>query len=182
MNLKKFLSMSLLAALIVGLIALAFPFNTVSAQAPNPPSKTPDAKVEKSSNPQLERLFKAEIRQVKEQAQNFKRAAAFTAGVEKLIAKAKENGKDTAALEAAVAQFKTKAAEAKKLHETAAATLKTHAGFDDKGKVTDPALAKTTLKTAGDALRDARKVAAEALKDLREASKAWREANPKPEA
>jgi hypothetical protein len=181
-NLKKFLSLSLLAALIVGLIALVLPLNSVAAQAPTPQPKTPAAKAEKASYPQLEKLFKAEVKQVKEQVQNFKKAGAFTANVEKLIARAKKNGKDTASLEAALAQFKSKAAEAKKFNETAAATLKTHAGFDDKGKVTDPALAKDTLKTAGDALRDGRKIAVEALKTLREVFKAWHEANPKPEA
>jgi hypothetical protein len=180
MNLKKILSMSLLAALIVGLIALAFPLNSVAAQAPTPQPKDPAAKAEKTFYPQMEKLFKAEVKQLKEQAQNFKQAGVFTAKIEKFVAKAKENGKDTAALEAALAQFKTKAAEAKKFHDAAAAILKTHAGFDDKGKVTDPALAKDTLKEAGDALRDGRKVAVEAMKVLREAFKAWREANPKP--
>lgn len=179
MNLRKFFTLSMLAILLVGAIAFAFPGGSVAAQAPTPQPKDPQAKIQHAGL-RLEKAFRAEQKLLKEQAQNIARMDRLIRQTEGWIEKAKANGQDTAAVEAAIAQLKTKLAEAKKLHEEAASILKTHTGFDASGKVTDPAAAKETLKSAAEPMKEARTILSEARKAVMEAIKAWREAHPKP--
>ncbi|NTV36176.1 MAG: hypothetical protein HGA53_04415 [Anaerolineaceae bacterium] len=96
---------------------------------------------------------------------------------EELIAKAKENGKDTSKLEAALASFKTTKASAQAAHDKASATLATHAGFDASGKVTDPATARQTLKSANADLKAAHDLIKQALTDLKGVVQNWKDAN-----
>ena len=181
MNIRKSIGMSILVVLLVGMLALAFPGGSVAAQAPQPPAqKDPQAQTARI-NARLAKAFAALQKMVEKQAQHMTRAEALVGKVEGLISKAKENGKDTAALEAAVAAFKSKAAEAKKLNGSAANIVKIHAGFDADGKVVDREPARETLKAGNEPLKEARGIFTDALKNLREAVKAWRDANPKPQ-
>jgi DNA repair ATPase RecN len=90
----------------------------------------------------------------------------------------KAAGKDTSTLEAALAQFQKNIGLAKQKHETAAALLKAHAGFNANGQVTDRPAARETLKDTHAALSEARKLIAEALKAVKEAVKEFRQAKP----
>jgi hypothetical protein len=177
MNLRKFLSMSLLAALLVGAIAFAFPGSSVAAQAPTPQPKDPAAKASQVGA-RLEKAYQAAQKMLDQQAQRFERADAYISKAEALIAKAKANGKDTTVLDEALAQIKTKEADAKKLHEDAANILKNHAGFDANGKVTDRAAAKETLQSASEPAKEAHQFFGDAWKALKDAVKSWRQANP----
>ena len=180
MNFRKFLPISLLAAFILGMVALAFPGGTVAAQAPTPPVKDPQAQLARI-NARLEKLFQAEQKMLDKQAENLDKLDKLTTRVADLIAKAKANGKNTSALEAAMAAFKSKEADARTKHLKAAELIKAHAGFDANGKVTDRAQARDTVKNGHDLLREARQTIVEAAKDFREAVKSWRDAN-KPKA
>ena len=75
MNLRKWLTMGMLAALMVGIIALAIPGGRVAAQAPNPQPKDPQARLEKAGV-RLEKAFRLQQRLLEKQAQHFKRADA----------------------------------------------------------------------------------------------------------
>jgi hypothetical protein len=107
---------------------------------------------------------------------------AGTAGdkLQKLIDKAKAKGKDTAALETALAVYRTALTGAQADHDNAAAILSGHAGFDDAGKVTDAKAAKQTLESGRKALNDAHVKLAQAVTNLHAAINDWRNANPAP--
>jgi hypothetical protein len=75
-----------------------------------------------------------------------------SAEVAALIARAKAEGKNTVTLEQALATYRSKLGAARTALYRAAATLKTHAGFSNAGKVTNPDQARATLKAASSAL------------------------------
>jgi hypothetical protein len=66
---------------------------------------------------------------------------------------------DTAALEQALATYRTMLRSARAAWKIAANVLKTHAGFNDAGQVTNPDQARATLKTAGSAIYECYRVA-----------------------
>ena len=177
-NLNKLLSISVAAVMILGLIVLAIPSSSVSAQAPQPPQGTPQPKIgqAKGSLP-VERAFKLEQHRLKEQAANFKRMDMAIKRTEKLIEKANEKGQDTQALQAALTTFKAKKAEAQASHDAAAAIIDAHKGFDNAGKVTDLAQARETVKSAHQKLQDARQIAGPAFKDFTKVLREWLQAH-----
>lgn len=97
--------------------------------------------------------------------------------VENLIDQAKARGRDTSALEAALASFRASMNSAQAKHDQGAAILARHAGFDDQGEVTDIQEAWGTVKGAGKEFRDAGKTMASALRALHAAIRDWRKAN-----
>lgn len=173
----KFFSIGVLAVIIVGMMALAFPASAF-AQAPQPPSKAPQVQDGKGQiGKRLEWAFKMAERRLREQAFLFKRMDQGIKKAEQLVDKLKANGKDTKALEAALAAFKAKKAEAFKSHEAAAAILKEHKGFDTPGKVSDPAQARETIKSANEKMTEARKVVGPAYREFMKVVREWMEAN-----
>jgi hypothetical protein len=112
------------------------------------------------------------------QQANLDKVADAVTKAQAFIAAQKALGKDTAALDAALAAFQQQVAAAQASHTTAANLLSTHAGFDASGNVTDPELAHETLASVHEALNDAHTVLRQAELDLRQALKAYREANP----
>lgn len=85
------------------------------------------------------------------------------------IAEEQANGFDTTILEAGLSDLRAKLDEAQGHHDTAAAILAEHAGFDDDGNVTDPQQARETLENTRQAMR-------EAMENLREGRREFREA------
>lgn len=180
-NTGKILSISVVAIMILGLLVLAIPSGSVSAQAPQPPQGTPQTKVGQAKGTlSVERAFKMEQRQVKEQAANFKRMDMAIKKAEKLIEQAAAKGKDTKALQAALATFKAKKADAQTSLDAAAAIIDAHKGFDNNGKVTDITQARETVKSAHAKLAEARKTAGPAFKDFTKVLREFLQAN-KPE-
>ena len=124
----------------------------------------------------LEKMFKYEQQWLVKQQERLSKAGEFAAKVQTFIDELKAKGKDTAALEAALAAYNQQIATAQGQHDTAANILGTHAGFDADGHVTDRAQAKQTVKDARQALADAHKTLQQAGQDLRAALKAYRDA------
>ena len=89
----------------------------------------------------------------------------------------KGQGKDTAALESALAAYRTAIASAQSQHDSAQNTFNTQAGFDGNCKLTDRDLARTTLRTVGDGLRAAHRTIADGGRTFRRAVQEWRKAN-----
>lgn len=178
----------------LGLLALMMVFSLsmaaaspVFAQSGNPPTgnkptvKTPGAQRDPSAaqgTSGLEKAYQLQKQHLAAQTGNLKKADDSAVKAQAMIDAGKAAGLDVSALEAGLAAFKTKIAAARSSHETAAGILSAHTGFDAGGKVTDTAAAKTTLETAGAALKDAHTVLLQAVKDAKQVIATWREQNP----
>lgn len=169
---RNTLAIGVLAALILGTIIMMLPAGSVSAQAPTPPAPSDSAG---KAITKLEKAYQGELKLLERQENALKQAVQTVDKIKAQIAKLKEKGIDTAKAEAALKKYEAKLAEAKTLHEKAAGILKTHAGFDANGKVTDRAKAVETVKDAGQALRQAQKTLGEGRKAIWELFKEWRE-------
>jgi len=86
-------------------------------------------------------------------------------------------GKDTASLQAALTTFQQQVRTAQAAHDTAASTLSTHTGFDANGQVTDTGQAHQTIASARQSMYDAHLDLKQAVVDLHNAFRHWREAN-----
>jgi len=137
---------------------------------------TPEPSGERDGR-RLELAFKKLNRWLEAQAKHLERASNGQPKLQELIERAKANGKDVSALEAALAAFNASVAEAQAAHDEAAAILSSHAGFDANGKVIDKELAKQTLESAGEALKEAHQILREAEKTLKQAVREWMKAN-----
>ena len=88
-------------------------------------------------------------------------------------------GKDTSLLATGLSDFKAAIGVAQGEYNTAKSALDTHAGFDANGSVTDVSQARSTLRTAGDSMRQFHQTVKQALQDLRATAKEYRNANRK---
>jgi hypothetical protein len=150
-----------LLTLSVALIALFATFGSAAAApraADDPPT---DAK------PRLERAYKEEKLRLATMERRFQEASAFAEKVAGMIATLKEHGVDTARLQRALEAFRARMGDAHHQWEAARDVLATHAGFDNKGHVTDPGQARATLMEAHTHLMRARSLADRAFHDLR---------------
>ncbi|MGD9049892.1 MAG: hypothetical protein PVF77_17700 [Anaerolineae bacterium] len=101
------------------------------------------------------------------------RAAADLAG--EYIADEQAAGYDTSILEEALGGLRAKLDEAQGHHDVAAEILEEGAGFDEEGNVTDPRLARETMRDGRRAMRDAQEALREGHRDFREAMREYRE-------
>lgn len=139
---------------------------------------TPQAPArDKDRAERLEKLFQREQDWLDKQAQNLDRAHELAGRVQTRIDALKEQGKDTSALETALATFNSGIVDAQASHDAAAGILDAHVGFSANGKVTDMTQALDTVKGARQALRDCRQTLRQAVKDLLQAVRDYREAN-----
>ncbi len=125
----------------------------------------------------LERAFQREQAWLTTQQNNLDRANEFGTKVQARIDELKAEGKDTSALETALATYMNEIAAAQTAHHTAADILSAHAGFDENGHVTDREQARRTVLDAHEALQDARLTLRNAIRDLRRALRDYRQAN-----
>jgi len=101
---------------------------------------------------ELEKQYYLRQLQVRSLDEMLKRDERRGAEVAAMIAHAKGEGKNTAALEQALATYRSKLGAARTAWYIAAVALKTHSGFSAAGKVTNPDQARATLKAATSAL------------------------------
>lgn len=167
-NLRKFRNVFtslVMVSLLAGAFALALPSGSVAAQGTEPPAPAIEEAQAKQTE-RLEKAYKAEQRLLEVQAKRIVGTAERIKNLEERIAKLKNSGKDTTALEAALQNFQNAVGEAQKTHDEAAAILKTHAGFDTEGMVTDIKAARETVSTAEKLLKAAHQHLRQALRDL----------------
>ncbi len=126
----------------------------------------------------LEKAFAAEQNRLGVQQSNLDKTGATVTRVQTLIDNAKARGEDTSALEAALATFQTQVSSARSAHATAAGILSNHEGFNPNGKVTDVTAAKQTVLDARQSLKEAADILTQAVRDLKTAVQAWRDAHP----
>jgi hypothetical protein len=96
---------------------------------------------------------------------------------QQLIDKAKANGKDVAAIQAALDALAGAVERARPGFEGMQGTFASHPGFDAGGKVIDPTVAAQTVRNLDAQLRATRSVLAEPMMGLRDAVAAFRQTN-----
>jgi hypothetical protein len=171
---KTLFRKTILIAIVAALGCAAMPFVSVSAAGEYEPTPPPQGKI---SNERLERVWARQLRIY----ERMERTDQFVAKVQKLIDRAKANGKDVSEVQAALDAFKSAASRARPIYESIKGIINSHQGFDSSGKVTDPEKAKETVKAMHEKFKEIRAAMNGTGKALHQAIKAFREANPRPQ-
>lgn len=179
---KTLFKKPLLIALVFALSAASLPLVGVSA-AGNTLTNAYDPLPPQGhvSNERLERIWARQLHLYERIGNGFERSDAFVERVQKLIDRAKENGKDVSAVQAALDDFETALKDAHPIYESGKGIVNSHQGFDNDGKVTDPEKAKETIKAMGEKLKEIKDAMGDTGRALHEALRAFRKANPRPE-
>ena len=175
---KQLFKKTIVFVIIAGLVAATMPFASVSAMGANDPSTPPTGEL---SNERLAQVWARQLRAFDRLGKGFDRADDFIARVQNLMDRASANGKDVTALQAALDAFEASIKQAHPIYESANGIVNSHQGFDENGKVTDPEKAKETVRSMGEKLKEIRAAMDGTGQALREAIKAFREANPRPQ-
>lgn len=174
---KNLFKKTVLFALVAALLAASLPLMGVSAAAesddPPPSQGVPPER--------LERLWARQLRLYERIGKGFDHADDFITRIQTLIDKAAANGKDVSAVQAALDAFEEALKKAHPIYESAKGIVNSHQGFSDDGKVTDLEKAKETVQAMGEKLKEIKDAMGGTGKALREAIKAFREANPPPQ-
>ena len=160
-------------ALVAALAVASLPLVSVSAAGLSDPSTPPQI-----SNERLEKIWARQLRIYERMG----RTDDFIEKTQQLIDRAEADGRDVSALQAALDAFAAQAGEAKPIYESMNGIVNSHHGFDANGKVTDPEEARETTRAMHEKFEEIRKIMDGTGKALREAIKAFREANPRPTA
>ena len=173
---KNSFKKTMLLALVAALAVASLPFVGVSAAGADDPTP-PQGPV---THEKLEQVWARQQQAYEKLGKGFDRADEFTANAQQLIDRAKANGKDVTALQAALDAFEGAVKAAHPIYEGGKGIINSHQGFDANGKVTDAEKAKETVKSMGEKLKEIKAAMNGTGKALREAIKAFREANPRP--
>ncbi len=175
-KLSSLFKKTILIALVAALSLAALPVAGVSASGLHDPTNPP-ADGTQLSNERLERVWARLQRVYERQGQMLDRADRMAERFQNLIDRMNENGKDTAALQAALDAFEEALKNAHPVYESAKGIINSHQGFDADGKVTDHEKAMETVKELRDKIQEVRGIIGEPGKALREAIKAFRDAH-----
>jgi len=157
---------TVLWALVIALGVASLPFVSVSAAGQG-----------QISNERLEKVWARQLRMYALMG----RTDNFVEKAQQLIERAAENGKDVSALQAALDAFENALKDAQPLYQSIKGIVNSHQGFDGNGKVTDAEKAKETVRAMGEKMKEIKAAMDGTGKSLREALKAFRQANPRPE-
>ena len=175
---KTMLSKIMLGVLAFSLLLVGLPLSSAHAAGLD---DTPTPAVQKQlKNPRLERVFARENKVLKRVGKLYEQ---FDAGFPKLqarIDKAKSNGVDVTAVQAALDAVKKALGDARPLYNQAKTIADAHNGFDASGKVTDPAAALETVKSLHETGKQFKDAMDGTVKALHEAIKALRESRRTP--
>ncbi len=165
--------LSVSGLVLAGAIA-AWPATSVSAAPGTPPAQ---GQAQQTRLERLEQAYRREQAWLNKQQDNLNKMKSVADKVQQFITTQQGQGKDVAALQAALAAFQSQITTAQASHTTAANILSTHLGFDANGKVNEAVQARQTLLDARQSLRDAHLVMRQAVLDLHRAIRTWRQAN-----
>ncbi len=172
---KPIFKKTILFALIAALGMLFMPQANASAAGAYDPPAPPAGPI---SNERLERTWMRQLRIYERIGRGFSQEEAFVERVQLLIDRAEANGKDASAVQTALNAFKTALKDAHPLYESTRGIVNSHQGFDSAGKVTDPQKARETVDTMRAKLKEIETAMDGTGRALREAIRAFREANP----
>lgn len=176
---KLLLRKTILFVLVTALALAILPLSAVSAKSAHDPTPPPIGQV---SGEKLEQAWARQQRIYERLGKGFDRLDTFTTRVQARIDKAEARGKDVAALQSALDAFVDAAKDAQPIYESAESIINSHQGFDENGKVTDPQKARETVQALREKLQEIKTVMKGTGKALREAIKAFRQANPRPQS
>jgi hypothetical protein len=170
MWLKKISVLAWIAALGLSLVPMAGVYALGQADPPTPAAG-------QISTDRLEQIWAKEQAAYNRLGTFLDRLDGRISKAQELIDKAKANGKDVSAIQAALDAFADAAKQAHPLYEGLKGIISSHQGFDANGKVTDQEKARETVKDLGGKLKEIRHLLVEPARALREAIKAFRQAN-----
>ncbi len=167
-------------ALVIAILALAaMPVYGVFAAGQADPPDPPAEGIQ--GNVRLEKIWARELKAYERLGKFFDHSEGLIDKVQGLIDRAAANGKDVSALQAALDTFEEAVKDAHPIYESAKGIINSHQGFDANGNVTDPGKAKQTVRDMADKLKEIKQALGGTGKDLRDAMKAFREANRPPD-
>jgi len=161
---------TILVALAAALVFAAFPVTSVFAQGENSPKG-------ELTNEKLEQVWARQLKMYERLGKGFDDIDGQIAKFQARIDKAAENGKDVTAIQAALDAFEAALKSAKPTYESMNGIVNSHQGFDANGKVTDAEKAKSTVQDMRAKLKELKSEIGGTGKALRDALKAFREAN-----
>jgi hypothetical protein len=167
---KNIFNKLILAVMTTALVFAAFPVPSAYAQGENPPKG-------ELTNEKLEKIWARELKAYERLGRAFNDIDGTIANFQARIDKAAGNGRDVTALQSALDAFEAALKNAKPKYESMNGLVNSRQGFDANGKVTDAEKAKSTVKEMGAKLKEVKDAMGGAGKALREALKAFREAN-----
>ena len=170
---KIFFKKTILLALVAALGLASLPLVSVFAAGEKDPTTPPTV----VTSDKLELVWARQLRVYN----RLGRIDNLIEKAQKLIDRAKANGKDVSAVQAALDAFETQWKAAKPTYESIKGIVNSHQGFDENGKVTDTEKAKATVMEMRDKFKEIRETLNGTGKALREAIKAFRQANPRPQ-
>jgi len=165
---------TILFALVAALALASLPLVSVLAAGQRDPITPPQSQI---SNQRLERIWARQLRLYN----RFGHVNNFMDRIQRLIDRAQSNGKDVSALQAALDGFEAAVKDVHPIYESMKGIVNSHQGFDENGKVTDPAKALETVKAIHEKIQEIKTGLNGTGKTLRDAIKAYREANPRPQ-
>jgi hypothetical protein len=166
---------NIILTIMVMLTLSTLPVTSVLAEGQADPSNLPAPGA--ISNARLEWIWARELRLYERLGWAFERDDVGLDRIQHLIDVAAENGKDVAAVQAALDAYKAAAKDAHPIYESAKEIVNSHKGFEENGKVTDAAQAVETVKEMGSKFREIKTAMNDAGKALRAAIKTFRDAN-----
>jgi hypothetical protein len=176
---RKLTVVALLIALVFAALPLSSSYAAGISDTATPPA--PGVKADPALvKARLELTFSRQQMRVLVIGQAVTNFDLVSANVQKLLDKARERGLDVSAVQAAFTAYKEAFNRGKPFYEQAKEIVNARPGFNPAGKVTDIEQAKTTVKSLADVIKQYRDTVGASFKALREAIKAFREANPRP--
>lgn len=172
-SLKRYAMLVLVFALILGLVPMSTAYAAGSSIDDTPPTD-PTVRIV-----QLSKVWERLQNAYERHGFRLERADNFIENLQSKIDQASQNGKDTAGVQAALDGFAQAIKDANPIHQHAKGVIASHKGFDADGNVTDRLLASETVQALGQNLKEVRDLVGDPFKLLRDALKAFREANPR---
>ncbi|MCE9644864.1 MAG: hypothetical protein K8S20_02610 [Chloroflexi bacterium] len=167
---KSIFKKTLMAVLSAALVFAAFPISSAFAQGVTPPKG-------EVSNEKLEQAWAHQLQAYEMLGKGFEDTDGQIAKIQARLDKAAANGKDVAALQAALDAFAAALKNARPTYNSINGIVNSHQGFDASGKVTDSEKAKSTVQEMRAKMQQLKSEMNATGKALREALKAFREAN-----
>jgi len=166
---------SLIVAVMAAMGLSALPFVNAYAQSANPPVTPAPTQ---PSNDKLQKAWTKDQTVYAQIGKILDNANAAISKIQTRLDAAKAKGKDVSAVQTALDAFSAAVKNVQPIYADLQTIIQSHAGFDTSGNVTDPTQAFQTVKDFRSKAETIRQAGVrEAGKALREAIKAFRQAN-----